>query len=138
VITLMVELDDAKARLEEDTKRINDELAAIDRQCAEIDTELEEAARHRASLEQERGPVADGVDPELMARYTRIRDSKRTGAAVVPLRGEVCSGCNVIVPAQIVNEVLAGKLHACPQCGRIIFETANAEAPSVEPAGDTA
>lgn len=126
ILAIMIELDDAKARLEADKTRINAEVAGIDRQCAEIDAELAVAVREREVLERERIPVAEKVDANLMARYKRIRLSKKTGAAVVPLNGEACSGCHMRVPPQVVNEVLAGDLlHACHYCGCLLFHPGN-------------
>jgi len=122
IIAIMMELDDAKARLEEDKKRIDGELKDIQRQCAEIDEELGVAVRERESLEAQRAPLVKAVDPSLLARYQRIRASKKTGPAVVPLNGEACTGCHMHVPPQVYNELLAGdKLHACAHCGRMLY-----------------
>ncbi|MDX9971849.1 MAG: C4-type zinc ribbon domain-containing protein [FCB group bacterium] len=121
IITLMVEVDEAKARLEEDKKRILLEQQELDRQCAEIDAELAEAQKERRGLEEPRATIAKLIDSSLMSQYTRIRASKKTGPAIVPLRGEVCSGCHMHVTAQMVNEVLAGKKHVCHHCGRILY-----------------
>ncbi|MBN2311937.1 MAG: hypothetical protein JXR94_23355 [Candidatus Hydrogenedentes bacterium] len=126
-LALLVELDDVKARLDEDRQRIDVELKEIDRQCAEIDAELSEAVKHRKMMEEQRKPLAAQVDGDLLGRYKRIRQSKKTGPAVVALRGEICTGCNMSVLAQIVNEVLAGKVHACPTCGRLLYEKSNFE-----------
>lgn len=126
MIALMVELDEVKDRLEADRKRIEAELKDIDRRCVAIDVEYEKAVKDRAALEQQRGPLVLQVSPELMTRYNRIRASKKTGPAVVPLKGEVCSGCHMYIPAQIVNEVLAGKtMHTCNHCGRLLYHEDN-------------
>lgn len=122
VITLMLARDEARARLEADQKRIKEELDEIDRECEQIDDELAEAAVTRGQLEQERVPVLEGVDTGLRGRYQRIRASKGTGAAVVAIRGEICSGCNMSVPAQIINEILAGEVRACNHCGRLLYD----------------
>jgi len=128
ILTIMVEMDDASARLEEDRTRIKDELREIDTQCAAIDAELREAVRDREEQQRERGPLAAQVAGKLLAQYDRIRRNKKTGAVVVPLNDEVCSGCNMRIPAQIVNEVLAGdKTHACIHCGRILYEEGSIE-----------
>jgi len=128
IITLMVQSDEAKARLEEDRQRIDAELKDIDHQCAEIDTELEEAVRERERIEEQRKPIAAQVDPRLLARYTRIRGSVKQGPAVVALNDEVCSGCHMYVPPQIANEVLAGKkVHTCAHCGRLLYHRDNVE-----------
>ena len=126
VITLMVDLDDAKARLDEDRKRIDSERKDIERRCVQIDAELAEAVREREALERERDALAAEVDAELLGRYARIRKSKKTGPAVVPLNGESCSGCFMHVPPQMVNEILAGeKIHSCNHCGRLLYHRDN-------------
>jgi len=122
ILAIMMELDDAKARLEEDRKRIQDETKMIESQCAEIDAELAAAVADREKLEKQRQPLLGLVDANLLARYHRIRASKKTGAAVVPLNGEVCTGCHMNVPPQIVNELMAGdKMHSCNHCGRLLY-----------------
>lgn len=122
ILAVMMELDDAKARLEEDRERIQTEVRIIEQQCTEVDKELAEAVTEREELEKQRQPLLSQVDPGLLARYQRIRLSKKTGPAVVPLNGEVCTGCHMNVPPQIVNELMAGeKVHACNHCGRLLY-----------------
>ena len=136
VITLMVELDDAKARLAEDKTRIDTELKDIERQGVEMDAELTETVRERGALEQERGILATRVDPELLARYARIRANKKVGAVVVALNGHNCSGCYMHVTPQTVNEILAGdKIHACAHCGRLLYHPQNFGTASSGPSG---
>ena len=125
IISIMVELDNAKARLVEDKQRIDAEQKEIEAECALIDQELNEAAQERRQLEAQRQPLIGQVEAGLLSRYQRIRSAKKTGPAVVPLNGEVCSGCHMHVPPQIVNEVLAGKLHACAHCGRLLYDRHN-------------
>lgn len=133
VLTIMMKMDEMKARLEEDKARIQAELAGLERQCAAIDEELAQAVRGRKQLERERLPVAQQVDEELLARYKRIRQSKKTGPAVVPLSGASCSGCHMAVPPQKVNEILAGdKIHSCAYCGRLLYNKVDAEEASAE------
>jgi len=125
-IAIMVEIDDAKARLREDQKRIEIELKDIERQCVEIDAELIEAVRERETIEGQRAPIAAQVDPELLARYARVRANKAAGAAVVPINGQACNGCFMRVTPQIFNEILAGtKVHACSHCGRLLYHPDN-------------
>ena len=128
ILTIMVAMDDASARLEEDRTRIDGELRDLDAQCAAIDAERLEAVRDREELQLERVPLREQAPAKLLAQYDRIRRNKKTGAVVVPLNDEVCSGCNMRIPAQIVNEVLEGnKTHACVHCGRILYEDGTVE-----------
>ena len=122
IIALMLEIDTAKARLDEDKQRISDELAEIDRECSAIDIELEEAIASRHQLEAQRTPLEEQVDAKLRRLYDRIRTKRPGSRAVVSLRGEFCSGCNMKVLPQVVNEVLAGELHTCNHCGRILYD----------------
>jgi predicted nucleic acid-binding Zn-ribbon protein len=123
-IAIMLELDEAKARLEEDRKRIQDELKGIEKQCTLVDEELKEAISQRKQLEQLRGPAAEKVRHDLMHHYSRIRSRMKTGRVVVPLNDEVCTGCHMKVIPQVVNELLAGdKLHTCKNCGRLLYAT---------------
>jgi predicted nucleic acid-binding Zn-ribbon protein len=133
IITIMVEMDDSKAHFEEDKKRIAEEQGKIDAECRQIDDELAEAVKYRESLEGQRGPLEAGMEKKLISQYTRIRRAKKTGAVVVPLHGEACSGCHMMVRAQAYNEILAGgKFHACTQCGRLLYHEGNFENETVD------
>ena len=103
-----------------------DEQTAIQNECGKIDAELAEAIAECRGFEEQRKPVLDSIDRELVSRYARIRKAKKTGPAIVPLRGESCSGCNMAVTAQVVNEILAGeRVHVCRHCGRILYNNDN-------------
>lgn len=129
ILSIMLEIDTAKSSLEEDKKRIAAELKTIDGECAVIDAELAEAVKERQTLEAARAPLSKQIDPSLISRYDRIRKAKKAGAAVVAMRNESCSGCNMKILPQVVNELLAGsKIHSCPHCGRLLFHLANYDA----------
>ena len=124
----------AKARLDEDKKRIQGEQDEIDRECTVIDAELEEAVKHRNELEKDRQPLIDKVPGDLMKRYTRIRKNLRSGSVLAPLKGEACGGCHMHIMAQVVNEVMnpeSTKIHGCQHCGRLLFHP-----PNFEPQGE--
>jgi predicted nucleic acid-binding Zn-ribbon protein len=121
IISLMMEIDEAKVSLAEDEKRIQNEIKGIEKEFSVIDEELAKAVRVRKEKEAQRSPQAALVEPDLLAQYERFRSRKKSALGVVPLRGEHCSGCNMAVPPQLVNEVLAGKVRACNHCGRILY-----------------
>lgn len=125
-IGLLLEIDEAKAHLDEDKKRLATETQDIDAQCRRIDEELAATLADRKRLEELRAPLLKDIDRELLSRYTRIRNAKKTGAAIVPLRGESCSGCHMKVTAQHINEIMAGhKIHSCNHCGRLLYHADN-------------
>ena len=89
--------------------------------------------RERGQLEKEVGPVAAAVKPDMLNRYKRIRASKGTGRAAVPLNGEACSGCHMRVPPQVVNELLGGsQLLICSYCGRMLYDPGQYSVTSAE------
>ena len=134
IITLLVEIDGAKERLAENRRRIEAEMKGLDGQCASVDRELAEAVAQRQVLEKERLPLEEKVERPLLSRYNRIRVSKKTGAAVVPLNGNTCAGCNMTITPQIVNEIMAGKVHTCAHCGRLLYQKDNFPQESVQTA----
>lgn len=129
ILTIMLDIDTAKSTLDEDKKRIAAELKVIDSECAIIDAELAEAVKERQTLEAQRIPLIKQIDALLLSRYDRIRKAKKSGPAVVVMRNESCSGCNMKILPQVVNELLAGdKPHACPHCGRLLYHPGNYDA----------
>lgn len=123
ILAIMMEIDSAKTALEEDKKRIANELKAIDAEYAVIDAELADTVKERETLEAQRAPLAQRIEAPLLSRYDRIRKAKKTGAAIVPMRNESCSGCNMKILAQVVNELMGGdKIHNCPHCGRLLYD----------------
>ena len=139
IIAIMLEIDEAKDHLEEDRKRIAAEVEGLDNECTQVDEELAATMAERQRLEAEREPLLEEIDRALLAQYHRIRKSKKRGPAVVPLRGESCSGCNMMVPPQIVNELLAGdKVHSCKHCGRLLYHPENLTPEPAEIVGNEA
>lgn len=136
ILALMIEIDGAKLSLAEDEKRIQNEIKSIEKEFSVIDQELAEAMRVRKEKEAQRSPQAALVDPELLAQYERFRSRKKSSLGVVPLRGEHCSGCNMAVPPQVVNEVLGGKIRACNHCGRILYSSDVAERNTTSVSGE--
>jgi uncharacterized protein len=132
ILQWMEELEEAQARLREDKDRIAAEQKRIDEQCAEIDAELAEAVKVREALETEREPMTKDADPELLGMYNRVRRRLTKGRALVPLNGESCGGCHMFVRPQIINEVLAGKVHACAHCNRLMYDKHTYESSSAD------
>jgi len=122
ILSIMMDLEASEAQYEEDKKRIAREQAEIEEELKNIDEELAKAIAERQELEKKLRPLADTIEPKLLSQYKRIRRAKKTGAVVVPLHGETCSGCHMMIRAQIVNEILAAhKFHPCSYCGRLLY-----------------
>jgi len=131
VIALEYEIDEAKEKLADDKARIAEETAAIETECTAIDKELEEAKVERKQLEVERKDFREGCDPSLLSKYERILRRHAGTRVIVPLVNGVCTGCHMSARAQVVNEILEGKVHACAHCSRLLYDKeALAQVPS--------
>jgi len=121
ILQIMEETDALRAQIQEDKERISGELAEIDDECRKIDDELKSVQAERQALEARRTPFIERIDRALASKYERIRRAKKSGPAAVPIDGAACTGCYMAVRPQIENEILAGGIHTCTNCGRLLF-----------------
>jgi predicted nucleic acid-binding Zn-ribbon protein len=69
------------------------------------------------ALRKARAELAEAVKPQLLTRYTRVSTSyDRT---VVPVVGELCTGCFAKVPTSFRYEKTS--VMTCENCGRILY-----------------
>lgn len=86
--------------------RLRDELAAVE---AEI-------ARRTAAREK----TADGLPPDVRARYDRIL-AQRRDSAIAEVKRDACGACYAQIPPQSVSLIKRGQLLECQTCSRILF-----------------
>lgn len=121
-IKIMLQMDEANLFFLEAKKRIEAEIQQIKKQEEQVDMELQEVIQERKKLEQQKVEAQKLVSPELLNHYTRVKQMKKAGPVVVPLKDEICSGCFMQLLPQVVNEIMAGeKIHTCRHCGRILY-----------------
>ena len=66
-----------------------------------------------------RQALAPRIEASLMTEYDRTAQ-RRGGVAVAGLKGDVCLGCQVRVPAHLVTAAKHGEVARCGSCGRIL------------------
>lgn len=75
-------------------------------------------------VKDEHSLTHDGLlSKEILFKFERII-MKKEGRGIVPLRKGVCTGCNMILPLQFVNEVRSNaddQPHFCPYCSMILY-----------------
>jgi predicted nucleic acid-binding Zn-ribbon protein len=121
----LVELGKTLTAAREALKAREEEFAARQQQLqgrmGELRGKMGEAEALVRELEGRRGEAASGVDRTLLGRYEAVR--KKRLPALVPLRGNTCSGCNMNVPPQLANALRVSLgTDVCPNCHRIIFQ----------------
>ena len=116
---------DTELKMAEDM--IENQKSSIEEGKSSIQQQLDEYNEKLQEVKEEEQKVAEGIDDETRLKFERIIKRNRQG--IVSVKGIVCSGCHMILPAQFANEVRSGtKVMFCPYCSRILFY----EAPSEE------
>lgn len=86
-----------------------------------LDSEIEDKKARLNELKLQEDELSPGLSAETMFKFDRIIKNKN-GMGIVPVRGNVCTGCHMILPAQFVNEVRAdSEIKFCPYCSRILY-----------------
>ncbi len=114
-------LKEATEELHSAETLISSQEEEIGQKKERIRTEESAMVARVAELRATEQTTTDGIDGEVVYKFERIIRSKE-GIGIVPVRGVVCSGCSMILPAQFVNEVRqSNKITFCPYCSRVLF-----------------
>ncbi|MDR3139638.1 MAG: C4-type zinc ribbon domain-containing protein [Treponema sp.] len=114
----LLELDEqmkqSTALIEQQEHEMADRRAGI-----ELEIAHKKAAIDRL-IEEEKNLTPD-LDSEVLFKFERIIRNKM-GRGIVAIKGGVCMGCHMILPAQFANTVRKGEeIVFCPYCSRILF-----------------
>lgn len=106
------ELDALEERVREEKGKVNSEISSINEEIATLDAECDS--------------IKAGVIPEdLYEKFSNIV-KKKDGFGIVPVYGQVCTGCDLILPVQFVIDLELktekGEIEYCPYCSRIIYK----------------
>lgn len=133
LLDLMLQLDE-KAKLE---KIREGEVGAAEADHAvakkKVEAEMAEVDRQLADLGARRKEALAGLDRDLLTQYERVLRAKDDGIALAPvLHLEVieddglrkywgCGGCSVEVTSQMVNDLKKGRdIVTCRSCSRLL------------------
>jgi len=115
------EIEELTESIESDEDMIKQQEEELRNEREKIKNESEIKQELLNQLNDEEQEIIPGLDREILFKFERIIRSK-SGRGIVPIRGSVCTGCYMIIPAQFVNDVRAGKnILFCPYCSRILF-----------------
>ena len=105
------EVEAQKAKVEEERTKVDTQLSGIQSKIAELEEKCQEIKN---------GTISD----ELYAKFSNIV-RKKNGLGVVPVHGQVCMGCDRVLPVQFVIDLRQKQEHNeidyCPYCSRIIW-----------------
>ncbi len=109
---------------EKEHRTVSDELLAVESawtaEQADLTERTKTLAAEIAEYEAERIEQEAGVRPEHLRTYNHIRFA-RQGRALAKLDRNLCTGCRISLPTNIVNKARAANvLIQCPNCERIL------------------
>lgn len=108
------ELRNASGELESTEAAWNEDQSDLRTRIAQLTGEIAEYA-------EQRGDRSAEIDGELLRSYDRIRLA-HAGRAVAKLDRNLCLGCRISLPTNLVNRARAGHtLVQCPNCERILY-----------------
>ena len=113
------ELEAEKGELDALEERVNQEKGKVDSEISSINEEI-------ATLDAECVSIKEGViTDDLYEKFSNIV-KKKDGFGIVPVYGQVCTGCDLILPVQFVIDLELktekGEIEYCPYCSRIIYK----------------
>ena len=117
------DLDEQRTRLEREETMIKTEETELEEERAKIDSETSERDATLKQLTNKEKTTTPGLDEDLLFKFERIIKCKE-GEGIVPIKNGVCTGCQMILPNQFVNDIREGKqILFCPYCSKIVFHT---------------
>ncbi|MDR2433200.1 MAG: C4-type zinc ribbon domain-containing protein [Treponema sp.] len=114
-------LADLDEQIKQNTALIDQQEKDLEERRSGIETEIAEKKSQVAKLLEEENKLTHDLDSEVVFKFERIIRNKM-GLGIVAIRGNVCMGCHMILPAQFANNVRLGEEFVfCPYCSRILF-----------------
>ncbi|MDI6782977.1 MAG: C4-type zinc ribbon domain-containing protein [bacterium] len=132
ILELMDKIDIAKRTWDEEKKKIEEGKRVL---AEEEKKSLAEESRLKsliAELETQRKQIAETIEATLLASYQRI-SQRYKGLALVVVKGDVCQGCSMKLPPQVIAEVNKNdKIVRCENCARILYASEESEPETVQ------
>jgi len=109
-------------KIVEEQKNVYTELKEkIEVKEKEVSDLLEEKHKELDKLLEDKKKISEGIEEEIIYKFEKIVKNKG-GRGIVPIKNNVCMGCNMILPPQFVNDVRReSDLIFCPNCSRILY-----------------
>jgi len=93
----------------------------LDRERKVLISNLKELISKGERFQEEREKLIPRLDPVLLEQYEKLRQLKDE-LAVVPIKDDICEGCNVKVPPSLIGRIKRGKeIVYCENCNRMLY-----------------
>jgi uncharacterized protein len=121
ILESMDKIEKARLDIEAERKKLQQEEQEFNAQKKKVDDRIKEIDEKLAQLDIQRKQSVPAIDTKILAQYERILQN-REGLAIVSVKDNTCSGCNMFMPAQVINLIkMYEKIMVCDVCNRILF-----------------
>ena len=130
VLSVLERVEQNEKEIKELEQAYREAEALFQREKEQLESQGNALTQELTELERQHQDIARLMDQKLLARYSKLKTTRK-GFAVAQVRNGTCSGCRLQIPPQLVAEVKRGdELLNCSYCHRILYW----EAPTDNPA----
>lgn len=121
-------LEEHSEALTHSQEKVDEHKGEVDKQKNELLSKAEEAKKSLMEIKQKkaryreiRKDIAKEIPQTVLNMYERIFKT-RAPLVVVPANNNVCGGCHINLPPQVVGDIMKGdNLITCECCARILY-----------------
>jgi predicted nucleic acid-binding Zn-ribbon protein len=88
-------------------------------QQQQLAVEIEQLKDRLSDLTQKRAAMTEGIEPQILRTYERLR--KQKGQAVARVEQGICRTCRISLSSSQLQHVRSGTMEQCSSCGRILY-----------------
>lgn len=121
ILECMERIEKAKKDIDEEKKRFQQKEEIFNEERREKEDRIKEIDERLSQLNCQRKQIIPDIDKNILAQYERVLHN-RDGLAIVSVKDNTCMGCNMFVPAQMINLIqMYERIITCEVCNRILF-----------------
>jgi hypothetical protein len=121
VLGLFDQADKIKNDIAQEKQMLQEEERVCQGEKKNIQDRIKEIEDRLAQLEVQRKQIIPNIEPKMFTQYERILHN-REGLAIVTVKDNSCGGCNMYVPAQVINLIrMYERIITCEVCNRILY-----------------
>ncbi|MCU0665990.1 MAG: C4-type zinc ribbon domain-containing protein [Candidatus Omnitrophica bacterium] len=121
ILSSMDQIDKAKQDMDKEKQMLAQEEKAVNEEKKKITDSIKLIDEKISQLEAQRSQVIPEVDKKIFAEYERIL-SNRNGLGIVAVKNNSCQGCNLFMPAQVINLIkMYDHIITCENCNRMLY-----------------
>ena len=121
ILEVMEKIENSRKDIEAEKSRLSLEEKAFNDQKKKVEDLLKEIDEKLRQLDVQRKRIEPEIDKKILGQYERIL-SNREGLAIVEVKNDICMGCNMLVPAQVINLIkMYERIVTCEVCNRMLF-----------------